>query len=116
MTQPDLVLAVVANAAQLSLRAPYVSDPSHICMSNSIVYQPGAPDIGAGFVASLGYYDSNGGFGCRNNGFTTTGGNTLDTPVKGTLTDTCAVFFTDVQTYTTTSGYGETQWAFYSAF
>jgi len=120
MNQPDLVLEVIANAANLYLRAPYgggaTSSDGQYCKSNKLVYTPGTADIGAGFVASLGYRDSNGGFGCRGNGFTTTGGNSLDTPIKGKITDSCAAFFSDVQTYDTSSGYGETQWAFFTEF
>jgi len=116
MTQPDLVLEVIANAANLYLRAPYVGSASSTCPSNKLVYTPGSPDVGSGFVAKLGYVDTAGGYGCRNNGFTTTGGNTQDTPVKGKITDSCAAFFSDVQTYNTASGYGETQWAFFTEF
>jgi len=116
MTQPDLVLEVIANNANLYLRAPYYSQPGSVCKSNKLIYTPGAPDVGTGFVAQLGYIDANGGFGCRNNGFSTTGGNTLDTPVKGKITNSCAAFFSDVQTYDTPSGYGEMQWSFYASF
>jgi len=116
MTQPDLVLEVISNQANLYLRAPYVSSNTDVCKSNKLVYTPGSPDVGAGFVAALGYLDSNGGYGCRGNGFTTTGGNTLDTPVKGKITNSCAAFFSDVMTYDTPSGYGETAWAFFVEF
>jgi len=117
-TQPDLVLEVISNEANLYLRAPYVRSTSttDVCKSNRVIYAPGSPDVGAGFVAKLGYVDSSGGFGCRENGFTTTGGNTESTPVKGKITNSCAAFFSEVKTYDTPSGYGETQWAFYTEF
>ncbi len=104
------MLRVVNNAAQLALEA------QDECKSNAIVYAPGTPTVGSGFVAKLGSRDASGGWGCRNNGFTTSGGNTQDTPVTGKITNSCAAFFSKVETYTTASGYGETQWAFYSSF
>ncbi len=115
-TQPDLVLEVISNQANLYLRAPYVRSQTSMCSSNKLVYEPGTPDVSGGFVANLGYLDSNGGYGCRGNGFSTSGGNTQPTSVKGKITDSCAAFFSDVMTYDTASGYGETQWSFFTEF
>jgi hypothetical protein len=118
MTQPDLVLEVISNEANLYLRAPYTgTGATDVCKSNKLVYTPGSPDVGGGFAASLGYMDAARGFGCRPNGFTTQiNGNSVPTFVKGKITDSCASFFSDVLTYTTASGYSETQWAFYTEF